>query len=624
MRGVAALNFISNAGFLNMLSIATTVASSSRSKHYLSQFELLLLGGPSALRNRQRVLWRAPAYLLLIALFSAAPATAQSPSEDFLRRQEQQQQFQRLEGLKQATPSGNTRQNGSVGAESNTDGTCFDIAEVKIEGARKVSASSLQQITRGYKHRCIGVGDITALLKSLTDLYLDKGFVTSRAYVPPQDIAGTRLLRLVVVEGTISDIYINGKSTEESASLATAFPGVKGDVANIRDIEQGLEQINRLPSNDAKMSMLPGSEDGTSILNVENKPGKRWNASVSNSNLGQETTGYSQTNVTLGFDDVVGVNDLWGFSYGRTGPDYPWGGDGRGHSSSYSINASVPYGYWTYSANGSWYTYDSSIPGNFGAINTSGDSGQIGFNVDRVVLRDKDSITTLRGGLNYKQTNNFLLGSRIEVGSRRYTIGTFGLSRSQRALGGVIALDFAVDQGLDLFGAVDAGAPAAGTADPRFTRFTTTSSISRPFEAAGHQFEVTTLLNAQYSPDNMFGGEQMGLGGSSNVRGLREGIIFGNNGFFNRNELVWRTMPWEGTNAAPILGELRPYVGLDYGHVFAQERFDISAGDLASWTIGAKLVGGTLGADIGYSQVFSSSVSNGRGHLFFASVTARW
>lgn len=564
------------------------------------------------------------AALMLTGILSVLPATAQSPSEDFFRRREQQQQFKRIEELKQSTPSGNTGQSGAAGAKPNAGGACFEIAEVKIEGATKLSAFSLQQITRGYEHRCIGVGDITALLKAVTDLYLDKGFVTSRAYVPPQDIAGTRLLRLVVVEGTISDIYINGKRTEGSASLATAFPGVKGDVANIRDIEQGLEQINRLPSNDAKTSMLPGNDDGTSILNVENKPGRRWNVSLSNSNLGQGTTGYSQTNVTLGFDDVVGLNELWGLSYGRTGPDYPWGGDGRGHSSSYSVNASVPYGYWTYLANGSWYTYDSSIPGNFGAINTSGDSGQIGFNVDRVILRDKDSITTLRGGFSYKQTNNFLLGSRIEVGSRRYTIGTLGLSRSQRALGGVIALDFAVDQGLDLFGAVDAGAPGAGMADPRFTRFTSTTSISRPFEAAGHQFEFTTLLNAQYSPDNMFGGEQMGLGGSSNVRGLREGVIFGNNGFFNRNELVWRTMPWEGTSAASILGELRPYVGLDYGHVFAQERFDVSAGDLASWTIGAKLVGGTLGADIGYSQVFSSSVSNGRGHLVFASVTARW
>ncbi len=114
----------------------------------------------------------------------------------------------------------------------------------------------------------------------------------------------------------------------------------------------------------------------------------------------------------------------------------------------------------------------------------------------------------------------------------------------------------------------------------------------------------------------MFGGEQMGLGGSSNVRGLREGVIFGNNGFFNRNELVWRTLPWEGTSAASILGELRPYVGLDYGHVFAQERFDVSAGDLASWTIGAKLVGGTLAPISAIRKSFQAASATARTSLF--------
>ncbi|WP_254229083.1 ShlB/FhaC/HecB family hemolysin secretion/activation protein [Agrobacterium salinitolerans] len=106
---------------------------------------------------------------------------------------------------------------------------------------------------------------------------------------------------------------------------------MKGEVANFRDIEQGLDQINRLSSNDAKTSMLPGKEDGTSILNVENKPAKRRYASISNNNLGQESTGYSQTNVFVGLDDLLGINDQLGFSYGRSGPDYPWDDDGRGH-----------------------------------------------------------------------------------------------------------------------------------------------------------------------------------------------------------------------------------------------------------------------------------------------------
>lgn len=626
MGGIAATNFISNAGLRNM-PLAAFIPGFRR----LVSPDFCLAIVPAAQisanspRSAANGFKRTFAIAIFANLLASGQATAQSPADDFSRRQDQQQQLQRLENLKQITPdSVADRDSRAPGGDAKSAGPRFDISRVEIEGATRLSAIAVGKVTKRYDNRCVGVADITTLLKAITDLYLDKGFVTSRAYVPPQDIAGTRLLRLVVVEGRISDIYLNGQPAERNGSFATAFPGVKGEVANIRDIEQGLDQINRLSSNDAKTSMLPGKEDGTSILNVENKPRKRWYASISNNNLGQESTGYSQTNVSVGFDDLLGINDQLGFSYGRSGPDYPWDDDGRGHSNSYSVNTSVPYGYWTFSTNGSWYEYNSTIPGNFGPIETSGNSGQVGFGIDRVILRDKDSITTLRGGLTYKQTDNFLLGNRIEVGSRRYTIGSLGLSRSQRILGGVIALDFALDKGLDLFDAVEAGEPGAGTADPQFLKFNTTVSATRPFEAAGQRFELTTLLNAQYSPDNMFGAEQIGLGGSSNVRGSRESVIFGNNGFFSRNELVWRTMPWEGTSLAPVLGELRPYLALDYGRVFSQHRFDIPDGYLASWTVGAKLVGGNISADFGYSQAFSSSVSHGRGNLIFASVTARW
>lgn len=562
-------------------------------------------------------------YTGLVSVLPDASAWGQSPADQFSRDRALTERGERLDALARQTPAADQKDRPSDAPQTGA-GPCFPVDRVIVDGVRLVPDSAAAAITGPFSGRCVGIADIHVLLRSLTGLYLDQGYITSRVYVPEQDIGASRLLKLKAVEGTVADIYLNGKPAERSGALATAFPGVKGEVGNIRDVEQGLDQINRLSSNDAKTSMLPGKEDGTSILNVENEPGKRWYASISNNNLGQESTGHSQTNVSVGLDDLLGINDQLGFSYGRSGPDYPWDDDGRGHSNSYSINTSVPYGYWTFSANGSWYDYDSTIPGNFGPIETSGNSGQAGFGIDRVILRDKDSITTLRGGLTYKQTNNFLLGNRIEVGSRRYTIGTLGLSRSQRMLGGVIALDFALDKGLELFDAVEAGEPGAGTADPRFLKLNTTVSATRPFEAAGQRFELTTLLNAQYSPDNMFGAEQIGLGGFSNVRGLRESVIFGNNGFFSRNELIWRTMPWEGTGLAPVLGELRPYLGLDYGRVFSQGRFDIPDGYLASWTVGAKLVGGNISADFGYSQAFSSSVSSGRGNLIFASVTARW
>ncbi|TAV83089.1 ShlB/FhaC/HecB family hemolysin secretion/activation protein [Rhizobium ruizarguesonis] len=556
---------------------------------------------------------------------SIAPAFAQSPADDFNRRQEEQAQKQRLDALRQATPGGGADTENGALPVGGGNGACFDITRIEIEGANLLSLSELGKVTAPYGNRCVGLAEINGVLRDVTHLYIDHGYVTSRAYVPQQDIRKTRILRLLVVEGTLSDIYLNGQKVAGSGSLATAFPGLIGRVVNIRDIEQGLDQMNRLQANDAKSAMLPGPKDGTSILNIENRPGRPWHVSFGNNNLGQESTGFSRSSASLGFDDLLDINDLWNFSYEHSGPNYPWSNDGRGYGNSYSGSVSVPYGYSTVSLNGSWYQYESAVEGNFSTLETSGNSGQAGLGIDRVVLRDKDSITTVRSSLTYKQTDNFLLGNLIEVGSRRYTVGEIGVSHSRRMFGGIWVFDASYNKGLGLFDAVEPGDPGAGNANPRFSKFNATVSVTQPFQAAGRQFELTSLVSGQYSPDNLLGAEQISLGGYSNVRGTRESVLYGNNGMFSHNEIVWRTGSNQGGGAAAkAFGELRPYLGFDYGHIYTQQRFDISGGDLASWTVGVRTAGGNISADLGYSEIVASSLDGVDGGLFYFSASAHW
>lgn len=563
---------------------------------------------------------------LLAVIFAISPAAAQTPNDDFARRQAQEAEQQRLETLGRMTPKpAQTEAQQPAASGGQKAGPCFAITHVEVEGVKQFSATAVDTVTAPYANRCVGVGEINSLLRDLTHLYLNKGFVTSRVYVPAQDIAGTKVLRLVAVEGTLSDIYINGKPAPGSGMLATAFPGMKGHITNLRDIEQGLDQINRLSSNNAKTAMLPGKTDGTSILNIENKPDHPWHLSFGNSNLGQEQTGYSKSSASVGYDNLFGINDQWNFSYEHSGPDYPWRDDGVGKSNSYSGNVSVPYGYWTLSLNGSWYGYDSSVPGNFGTLQTSGDSKQVGIGADRVLFRDKDSITTLNTGLTYKETNNFLLGSKIEVGSRKYTAGDLGISHSRRMLGGLWVFDLSYSQGLNLFDAVAPGDAGAGDADPRFSKFSGTITVTRPFEVSEQRFELNSIVTGQYSPDNLFGAEQISLGGYSSVRGTRETMLYGNNGFFVRNDLVWRTQPFaDNAELAKILGEFRPYVGLDYGRIARQARYRIDGGDMLGWTAGAKLAGGHVNFDIGYSDIFGGTTDRRDAGLLFVSTSVKW
>lgn len=555
------------------------------------------------------------------------PNAAGSPADDFMRRQAEQDLEQRLRSLEQATPRAVTPQGSEQSAplKQTAKGPCFSINTVKVEGVTLLSPKTLAPKLAAYQNRCIGLSDINMLLKEITSLYMDAGYITSRVYVPEQDIAKTKELRLVAAEGSLSDIYLNGQPAAYPGLLGTAFPGLKDKPVNIRDVEQGLDQINRLTSNNAKTTMLPGKEPGASILNVENKPGLPWHFSIANNNLGQKSTGYLRSSVTFRMDNLVNLNDLLSLTYEHTGPDYPWPNDGVGQSNSISGSISVPYGYWSFTLNGSYYKYRSLVPGNFSDIASSGDSGQLGLSVDRVILRDQNSITTLNAGLAYKETNNFLMGNLIEVGSRQYSVANLGLSHSRRMSGGLWVFDLSYNQGLGIFGATRRGDPGAGDAEPEFSKFTGTINVTKPFQLASQNLQFSTMINGQYSPDNLYGAEQISLGGYSNVRGTRDSILFGNSGLFTRNEITWRTMPWKNNELlSKRFGELRPYAAIDYGHVFAQDRFGIEGGDVSGWTVGTRLAGGNIGADIGYSRIIKSTANTSSKDLFFVSTSLQF
>jgi len=560
-------------------------------------------------------------FLYAFAFFSITTANAQSPADDFARRQAAQQKEQQIETLQKFTPKGVEAPSFDQTAIP-SDGRCFDINKILVSGATLVSMNAIDKITNQYIGKCVGIADLQEIMKSLTNLYLDKGYVTARLYIPEQDVKQSKLLKLVVEEGTLSDIYYNGKPVNPyDGVIMSSMPRMKGRPLNMRDVEQGLDQMNRLASNNAKTDILPGKNEGETIVNVTNQPNKRWKVNVSHDNLGQESTGFARYNANLTLDNVLKINDLWTFGYQRTQRDYWHDNNLDGKSNSYSGSVSVPNGYWTFNVSGYYYNYKSIIEGNFGPIHTSGNSSELRGSVNRLLHRDDKSLTTLNVGLAYKATNNFLLGNKIEVGSRMYTVANIDLSHSRQMLMGTWTFDLNYMQGVDLFGAVKKHEPGAGDAEPEFAKFVGTISVATPFKIKNQNFIVNNLLVGQYTPDNLFGAEQMSLGSYSNVRGSRDSLLFGNNGFFTRNEFAWRALPW-GNNAQLVkaLGELRPYVGLDYGQVFAQAKWGLEDGNLSSWTAGAKLVGGWVSLDAGYSEVFSGTVWKNTG-LAYASVS---
>lgn len=198
--------------------------------------------------------------LALLCLSPLNPAYgAPTPGETDLIRERQdrllEEQRRRLEELKEL-PGKEVK---PAAPTAPADTRCFPIKNIELNGADSLSESEKNRLLKPYIGQCLGVTQLNELLKVITDHYIEKGLVTSRAYLPQQDLSGGHL-KVLVVEGKLEGLKGAEGSKLSDRELGMAFPGKTGELVNLREIEQLVDQLNRLPSNQAQMELAPGKK----------------------------------------------------------------------------------------------------------------------------------------------------------------------------------------------------------------------------------------------------------------------------------------------------------------------------------------------------------------------------
>ncbi|MBJ7548010.1 ShlB/FhaC/HecB family hemolysin secretion/activation protein, partial [Pseudomonas sp. OA3] len=103
-----------------------------------------------------------------------AIALAQTPGDRELIRERQerllQEQQRRLEELQQLPGERPQLQTAPV-----EDERCFDIEQIRLEGATLLAEDNQQAILQRFAGECLGVGQLNELLKAITQFYIDRG-----------------------------------------------------------------------------------------------------------------------------------------------------------------------------------------------------------------------------------------------------------------------------------------------------------------------------------------------------------------------------------------------------------------------------------------------------------------
>lgn len=191
---------------------------------------------------------------------------------------------------------------------------CFQINEIQLFGADLLPASVRQQLIHPWIRRCPGVNQIQHLVQQISAWYLNQGYITSRAFLIEQDLS-QGVLQLQILEGRLQQITLDQKT---SLMLAMAFPVSKDKPLNLRDIEQGIEQINRLRRQPVQSNISPGDKPGYSVVNLDAEKVFTRQLALGNDNSGQKNTGIGQINGTLIGNNLVGLAERWVVSAGRS------------------------------------------------------------------------------------------------------------------------------------------------------------------------------------------------------------------------------------------------------------------------------------------------------------------
>ncbi|NHB94022.1 ShlB/FhaC/HecB family hemolysin secretion/activation protein [Photorhabdus cinerea] len=495
-----------------------------------------------------------------------------SPADQEIITQQQKALLQQAQQQREALRNNITL---SPALEPKTDGAesvCHTVHHIQFEGAESLSQSVREKLIQPYLSRCLTLPDINELVRKVSNAYIERGYVTSRAGLRAQDLS-TGMLVITVSEGKVESITLDG---ETSLSLKMVFPGMVGKTLNLRDIEQGMEQLNRLPSQQISIDIQPGKQPGYSAVILKRISTRLLvGANLGADNSGQKSTGTGQINASVNLDNPLHLADQWSLSASRNS-------DFRNNhqSRSLSANVTVPYGYWLFSYQYVWNDSFQNVPIGLQIYRYEGDNQTHRLAINRTLYRDGEQKLVLNVGITHRQTTNLFAGKKLSISSPILSVANLGVNYSSVLAGGYITFNPALSYGLPVLGATKYDPHFPDAPRSQFRKFSLSASYFIPVTDSVYYL---SSIYGQTTLDNLYASERLSLGGQYSVRGFKEQYLTGNRGGYLRNELNWRV------SKLPALGELALTGALDAG--WLQEKTgQIDGGNVAGTALGVSLI----------------------------------
>lgn len=507
---------------------------------------------------------------------------------DQISKTQAKQEEDRLKSIESQKENSNiilTPKKNQISAIIPNEKPCFIINEILLigEGSDKFK-QYLKKASKNVnfkKGSCLGKNSINTIYDAFYNEILKSGFITTTINLPSQNLK-SKTLKFEIIPGKIDTININDKNfTKNRASIFTSF-GInkKGDILNLRDIEQALEVLQNASNGNVSFKLIPSNKENYSDIKITKEEKLPLNLSLSFDNLGSRATGKYQGGVNLNALNLMGFNEIWYSSYSKNifkaDKQSVENDTKRGKTDNIYYGITIPYKRFSLDFNEYRYNYDQAIPGAFGVYKYSGKSKRRNLTVNYLYHRDQISKNSIFFRLWEKENKNYIEDYELD-NQRKKTAGyEIGLSSQIFIENGHVVFGATYKKGTGARGALRAPQEDYNDGTNRFEIISVDfnfnkSSLNVPLT---YDFKFHGMWNNR--PLTMQ--ERLNIGGYYTVRGFDgEMSLVGDRGYYIRNTLEYG-----------ISNNHFMYAAFDFGKVSGKSSNYMTDNTLVGYGIGLK------------------------------------
>lgn len=403
------------------------------------------------------------------------------------------------------------------------------IRGFSVTGSNPLPDSDVSLILAPYLRKPATLDNLQKATASLEAALREKGFGLHRVILPPQDVDETITLRLV--QFTMGTITVDGEKAFSKGNIRSSLPELaESGTPNLERLAVQTALVNQNGSKNVQVALRSGDKPDQIDATIKVQDALPLKLSANINNTGSPQTGRDRFTLAASHDNLFDRDHqvLGAYTTSLAKPSAV---------SQVGLTYRVPLYAWLSAVEFSYTQSD--VVGDFGTFSSTGAGRTLGAMVTRHLHGPQGVKRQVHVGLEDKTFEPTLLNGLAGAGqvmrrSRPLSIGYSTASQSDRSrwdLHASLALNLPGGSGNNL-AAYQSESPAVSKA-----RWSALRARANWVTGFGEGWSLAWRSQAQWTPDALIAGEQLGLGGYSTLRGTQERALFGDTGFISSLEV---------------------------------------------------------------------------------------